>query len=103
MNILINILIVIAVIAGLIFGSVYALWLLQRKRIMNAIENQNEPKITINTQGGMTEEQVQQMIDEINRRINEEKDQISPELLKAMLQVRTKFQNALKQMRENKG
>lgn len=70
---------------------------------MKAIENQNEPKITINTQGSMTEEQVQQMIDEINRRINEERDQISPELLKAMFEVRSKFQNALNQMRENKG
>jgi len=101
MSFLINLGIIIVCAFGVVISSFYIMWRLQRKRIMQAIENANTPEIKTNATQIMKPEQVQQMIDEINRRIAEEKDQISPELMKAMFELRKKFQNALNEMKKD--
>lgn len=101
MSFLINLAIIVGCVFTIFVGAVYVLWRLHRNRITQAIENANTPEIKINAAQVMTPEQVQKMIDEINRRILEEKDQISPELMQAMFEVRTKFQNALEEMKKD--
>ena len=98
MSLLINILIILGFSILALFGTLFVLIRMKERQMLKAIEKSNTPDLSINM-GGMQINQLKKMIEEIDSRLTDDDDaeKLDDNLKKALLQIRSKFQNAVDQ------
>lgn len=97
MSLFINILIILGFSILALFGTLFVLIRMKERQMLKAIEKSNTPDLSINT-GGMQINQLKKMIEEIDSRLmSDDAEKIDDNLKKALLQIRSKFQNAVDQ------
>jgi len=97
MSLLINILIILGFSILALFGTLFVLIRMKERQMLKAIEKSNTPDLSINM-GGMQINQLKKMIEEIDGRLTgDDAEKLDDNLKKALLQIRSKFQNAVDQ------
>ena len=97
MSLLINILIILGFSILALFGTLFVLIRMKERQMLKAIEKSNTPDLSINM-GGMQINQLKKMIEEIDSRLTcDDAEKLDDNLKKALLQIRSKFQNAVDQ------
>jgi len=97
MSLFINILIILGFSILALFGTLFVLIRMKERQMLKAIEKSNTPDLSINM-GGMQINQLKKMIEEIDGRLTgDDAEKLDDNLKKALLQIRSKFQNAVDQ------